>query len=85
MKKHLFALLFLFSLAYTSAANAQSKPKIKTRHAFTHNSEAGQGKTNKAHFRKENGHHTPIDLTPHKLETFRTAKANKNYKYSKGH
>jgi hypothetical protein len=82
MDKILFLLLLGVGLSLTSPANAQSRPKVKAKRAFSHSSESGQGKNNKAHFRRENGGSRPvIDLKPHKLESFKTAKAPKPYKY----
>ena len=77
--KHFVALLFLFVLA-AGTAQAQAKPKVKPKRAFAHTTESSQGKTSRAQFRRESSRPV-IDLTPHKLETFKTAKANKNYKY----
>jgi len=82
--KHFFALLLLCAFA-AGPARAQSRPKGKAKRAFFHTSKAGKGKANKAHFRRENNIRPIIDLTPHKLETFKTAKANHHYKFSKGH
>jgi len=84
MKKYLPALLFLFSIGFASTAAAQSRPKIRTKHAFSHNSESGKGKTNKAQFRRENKGAGFIDLHPRSLEKFKTAKSNRNYKFSNG-
>ena len=76
----LFSLLLLgLGLSLTIPATAQSRPKSKKR-AFSHTSESGRGKNNKAHFRHESTRPV-IDLTPHKLETFKTSKAPKHFKY----
>ena len=80
--KKIFFLLLLGLVGFSNSVEAQSKPK-KNRRAFAHNSEAGKGKNDRAQFRKENKRPV-IDLTPHKPETFKTAKANKPYKFSKG-
>ena len=79
------ALLFILSISYASIATAQSRPKIKTKYAFSHNSESSKGKTNKARFRRENKNSGVIDLHPRSPEKFKTAKTNKNYRFSKGH
>ncbi|MBH8559075.1 hypothetical protein [Hymenobacter negativus] len=81
MNKIFSLLLLAFGLSLTLPATAQSRPKLKKR-AFSHTSESSKGKNNKAHFRRENGPNLPvIDLKPHKLESFKTAKAPKPYKY----
>ncbi|MDB5269109.1 MAG: hypothetical protein JWP58_2149 [Hymenobacter sp.] len=79
----IFSLLLLgLGLSLTLPATAQSRPKVKAKRAFAHKSESSQGKNNKAHFRKENGGSRPvIDLKPHKLESFKTTKPPKPYKY----
>ena len=79
----LFLLLVAFSLSTTSPAGAQSRPKGNLKRAFSHNSGAG-GKNNKAHFRRESLRPV-IDLNPHSLEKFKTAKAGHHYKFAKGH
>ena len=78
----IFSLLLLgFGLSLTLPATAQSRPKLK-KHAFSHTSESSRGRNNKAHFRQENvGSRPVIDLKPHKLESFKTAKSPKPYKY----
>jgi hypothetical protein len=80
--KRIFPLLLAFLVGISSAANAQSKPK-KARHAFSHSAVAGTGKNDKATFRRENKRPV-IDLAPHSQTKFKTAKANKPYKFSKG-
>jgi hypothetical protein len=81
--RKIFSLLFLgLGLSLTVPATAQSRPKVKAKKAFAHKSESGQGKNNKAHFRRANDDSRPvIDLKPHKLESFKTAKSPKPYKY----
>ena len=83
--KNLFSLLFIALLFGSfSDATGQSRPKIKAKRAFNHSSEAGKGRNDKAHFRKESVRPV-IDLNPHSLEKFKTAKANHHYKFSKPH
>lgn len=84
MKKLIPALLILFFIGFALAASAQTRPKYKAKKVFSHNAESGQGKTDRAQFRKESSNRPPIDLRPHKLESFKTAKANKHYKFSNG-
>ena len=81
--KQLFSLLLLLCIA-AGPAGAQSGPKYKANRVFSHTSESGQGKNNKAHFRKENRSATVFDFHPHKLESFKTAKASHHYKFGKG-
>lgn len=80
MHKFFFLLLLGFGLSLTLPVAAQPRPRFKAKRAFAHNSESGRGRSNKAHFRKENVRPI-IDLKPHKLESFRTTKAPKSYKY----
>ncbi len=82
--KNLFSLLFLALTLSTSVAVGQHRPKVKAKRAFNHSSEAGKGRNDKAHFRKENARPV-IDLNPHSPEKFKTAKANHHYKFSKPH
>ncbi|WP_201980081.1 hypothetical protein [Hymenobacter rubidus] len=82
MKKLFLLLLVLFGLADT--ASAQAKPKVKAR-AFKHTSESGKGKTERMHFRQGRKHRSTLDLTPGKLEKFKSAKANKNYTFPNPH
>ena len=78
--------IFLFLLVFAAgAAQAQNKPKVKAKRAFAHSSGSSRGKTAKTQFRKENNIRPVIDLAPHKMEKFKTAKANKNYKYRNPH
>ena len=79
MNKLFLLLLFAFSLSTA----AQDRPKGNLKRAFNHSSEAGKGKNNKARFRRESIHPV-IDLNPHSPEKFKTAKANKHYKFAKG-
>ena len=80
MRKLLSLMLLGFGLSLTLPAAAQSRHKVKAKRAFSHKSESGQGKNNKAHFRKT-GARPVIDLKPHELESFKTAKSPKPYKY----
>jgi hypothetical protein len=80
MHKIIPLLLLGLGLSLTLPATAQSRPNVKAKRAFAHKSESGQGKNNKAHFRKE-GIRPVIDFKPHKLESFKTAKSPKPYKY----
>ena len=81
MHKLLPLLLLGLGLSFTLPATAQLRPKVKAKRAFAHKSESGQGKNNKAHFRHDNGSRPVIDLKPHKLESFKTSKSPKPYKY----
>ncbi|MDB5234503.1 MAG: hypothetical protein JWR44_1496 [Hymenobacter sp.] len=90
MKKLLPLLLLALGLGTADSATAQARPKAKAKakvnvkRAFDHNSEASKGKTNRAQFRRENEIRPIIDLHPGKPEKFKTAKSNKNYKFSNG-
>jgi hypothetical protein len=79
---HLLVALVLSS-GVASVAEAQKRPKIKAKRAFSHNAEAGKGKTNKARFRRENDRPV-IDLNPNSLVKTKTTKAPKPYKFSNG-
>ncbi|GAB3658739.1 hypothetical protein GCM10027594_29950 [Hymenobacter agri] len=83
MNKLFLLLLFAFSLSTAGRAAAQDRPKGNLKRAFNHSSEAGKGKNNKAHFRRESLRPV-IDLNPHSPEKFKTAKANHHYKFAKG-
>ena len=83
--KNAFILLFIALLfGSASVAIGQNRPRIKAKRAFSHSSEAGKGRNDRAHFRKESIRPV-IDLNPHSPEKFKTAKANHHYKFSKGH
>ncbi|MDQ2772275.1 MAG: hypothetical protein M3Y54_17450 [Bacteroidota bacterium] len=83
--KNLFHLLLItLLLGSAGVAVGQNRPKGNVKRAFKHTSEAGKGRNDKAHFRKENVRPV-IDLNPHSPEKFKTAKANHHYKFSKGH
>lgn len=84
MKNRFLALLLLFSVCCASAAAAQPRPRVKAKRAFSHGAEASKGKNSRAQFYKANKGASVLDLTPHKIEKFKTAKAGKDYKYSKG-
>ncbi|GAC1591714.1 MAG: hypothetical protein NVS3B25_11410 [Hymenobacter sp.] len=85
MKKILFVLLcLLFTSAASYAQSKGHKPRIKARRAFSHATESDLGKNSRARFRRENNILPTVDLNPHRLEKFKTARANKNYKFSKG-
>ena len=73
-------LLLGLGLSLSLPAIAQPYPKGKAKRAFSHSSEANRGKNNKARFRHE-GNRPIIDLRPHKLESFKTAKSPKPYQY----
>lgn len=83
MKRIFPLLLLLFFLAisegFAQRANGPHPRRI-TKKTFAHNTESRQGKTEKTRFRREN-RKAVLDLNPHSLEKFKTAKANKNYKY----
>ncbi|MGY3091035.1 hypothetical protein ACVWYF_004099 [Hymenobacter sp. UYAg731] len=80
MHKFFSLLLLGLGLGLTIPATAQSRPKVKAKKAFSHTSESSRGKNNKAQFRHESTRPV-IDLTPHKLETFKTSRAPKHFKY----
>ncbi|UOQ96535.1 hypothetical protein MUN81_14950 [Hymenobacter sp. 5317J-9] len=82
MKQFVILLLLLGFAAGT--AQAQNKPKVKAKRAFSHSSESSRGKTAKTHFRAENNIRPVIDLNPRSLERSKTVKAPKPFKYSKG-
>ena len=84
MNKISFLLLLAFSLSTAGLASAQGRPKGSLKRAFNHNSGAGSGKNNKAHFRHESSRPV-IDLNPHTPEKFKTAKAGHHYKFAKRH
>ena len=83
MNKLFPLLLVALGLGTAGLATAQDRPKGSLKRAFSHSSEAGKGKNNKAHFRRESIRPV-IDLNPHSPEKFKTAKANHHYKFSKG-
>jgi hypothetical protein len=80
----LLMVLFLTAAAGLSEAR-DNKPGKAGRKAFRHNSESSKGKNSKAQFRKENKGAVVIDLNPGKPEKFKTARANRNYKYVNPH
>ena len=80
MHKFLSIVLSGLCLSLTLAATAQPRPRANARRAFSHKSESNQGKNNRIHFRKVSSRPV-IDLKPHKLESFKTAKSPKPYKY----
>ena len=82
MKKVFPFLLLALCLDFASFAATGPRSKAKAKRAFTHNSESGKGKANKAQFRRESIRPV-VDLTPHKLETFKTSKAAPHYKWAK--
>ena len=82
--KHFITLLLLLFVFGVADVQAQKKPKVKARRAFSHTSESSEGKTNKARFRHENKGFSMIDLHPKSPTRFKTAKANKDYKFSNG-
>ena len=84
MKNRFLALLILFGVCCASAATAQPRPRIKAKRAFSHGAEASRGKNSKAQFYRANRGTSVLDLKPHSLEKFKTAKAGKDYKYSDG-
>lgn len=85
MKNIITLLALALWVGFANPASAQSRPKVKVKakRAFSHRSETSKGKTNKAQFRHE-GKGAVIDLHPGKPGQFKTARANKPYKYSKG-
>ena len=80
-------LLALLFLGLADRAAAQPRPHRLSKRTFAHNSESGKGKSSKAHFRPRNsrGPLIDFDVKAHKLETFKTARSNKSYKFSKRH
>ena len=80
MHKFFFLMLLGLGLSLTLPATAKPRPKPKAKRAFSHGSESGQGKNNKAQFRREGGRPV-IDLRPHRLESFKTTQSPKPYKY----
>ena len=80
--KKIFSLLLMLLFMIASVDLAQARDvKPKSKH-FIHNS-GSQGKHSKARFRREAKPST-IDLSFGKLEKFKTARANPNYKFAKG-
>lgn len=84
MNKFFLPLLFACSLSTAGTAIAQGRPKGNLKRAFNHRAVASAGKNNKAQFRRESIRPV-IDLNPHTPEKFKTAKANKHYKFAKAH
>ncbi|GAB3295664.1 hypothetical protein ACFQT0_21540 [Hymenobacter humi] len=77
----------MFFLLASSASFAQTegkRPNLKSKHYYTHTSESSKGKNAKVKFRKVNNIRPTIDLNPKSQEKFKTAKAPKNWKWSKG-
>ena len=89
MKKLPFMLLFalLLGIGAPPRAAAQSHPRVSAKRAFAHTSETGKYKNNKARFRPHNpsGPLIDFDVNAHKLEKFKTARANRSSKFSKRH
>lgn len=85
MKNHFLPLLsFVLSIGFVFSASAhQPRPHVNAKRAFAHTSEAGDGKANKARFRRENNIRPTIDLNPHSLEKTKTVKATHHYKFAK--
>lgn len=83
MKKILSLLLLLCSVSLTNPASAQSKPKFKSTHAFSHATESSEGRTTKARFRKVSRRGDFLDLHFNNIAQFKTAKSNKNYRFRK--
>ena len=79
-----FVMLLLIFVFGVAGVQAQKNPKAKAKRAFSHTSESSEGKTNKARFRHESKGFNIIDLHPKSPARFKTAKANKNYKFSNG-
>lgn len=73
-------MFLVLGLSLTIPATAQLHPKIKARRAFSHTSELSRGENNKIQFRRESNRPV-IDRKPHKLESFKTAKSPKLYKF----
>ncbi|MBF9224055.1 hypothetical protein [Hymenobacter ruricola] len=76
-------LLLLFTVFAAGSVQAQAKPKVKAKRAFSHTSESSHGKTAKTQFRSQKIRPV-IELRPHSLERSKTVKAPKPYKYSNG-
>lgn len=84
MKRFLVLAALLVGLGFTGEANAQKRPKINEKRVFTHGSEAGERKNNRARFRRTNNIHPVIDLHQRSQTRFKTAKAGKDFKFNKG-
>jgi len=79
--KKIFSLLLMLLFLATSVDAAFARDNKPKKRNFKH-TESSKGKNSRARFRKENKPPV-IDLTPKKLETFKTARANPNYKFAK--
>ena len=79
MKPFFLPLLLAFCISAT-AVSAKPGPAMKSKRAYSHSSDAGKGKNDKAQFRSQSIRPV-IDLHPHKSGTFKTAKAAPHYKY----
>lgn len=85
MKKIVSLLLLGFGFGLASPATAQFKPK-KSKRAFLHSAENSRGKNDRSHFRHERLIQAPIiDLGRGKSTKFKTAKANRPYKFPNPH
>ncbi len=85
MKKLLLLLLFPFLATTATYAQGQGKkPRLKAKHHYEHASESSRGKASKMRFRPVNNIRPTIDLNPRKQERFKTTKAPKNWKWTKG-
>ncbi len=80
MKTYFFSLLLAACIGAAATADAKPGPGVKSKRAYSHNSESGKGKNNRAQFRNQSIRPV-IDLHPHKAGTFKTAKAAPAYKY----
>jgi len=85
MKKLLLLLVFPFLASSASFAQDHGrKPRVKAHRAFGHTAEASKKRNSKARFRPENNVKPIFDMNPRKLESFKTSKAPKDYKFSDG-
>jgi hypothetical protein len=85
MKK--FLLLLVFPFLATTASYAQGpgkRTRVKAKHHYEHASESSRGKSSKARFRPVNNIRPTIDLNPRSLERFKTTRAAKSWKWTKG-
>jgi hypothetical protein len=80
MKPHFLSLVLALCIGTTALADAKPNPGAKSKRAYSHKSESGQGKNSKAQFRRESIRPV-IDLHPKKAGTFKTTKSAPAYKY----
>ena len=76
-------LLFFFAISASFAQSRDRNPRRVTKTTFAHNSESRKGRTEHTQFRREN-RKAYIDLNPGNQEKFKSTRAAKPYKFSKG-